>query len=351
MSLGTLVEADTSATEARNAIRDARDATDRAAGLTHDLLAFARKQTLERTTIPVVDILGVVERMVRRIIDASIRLDVHVAPDTGDVLADRHQIEQVLLNLAINACDAMDNRGTLTITADMVQLDGSQVEARGLAPATYVRVAVSDTGTGIDVKTMSSLFEPFFTTKEIGRGTGLGLAVAHGIVTQHGGEIVVESEFGKGSTFTVFLPRSVDAAAPAGGHLTEVPTVSPHETVLVVEDEPGVRRGLQRYLQRLGYRVLVAQDGEEAIRISDSQPFDLLLSDVVMPGIDGSELAGRLRQRWPDLPVLFVTGYSRDRLARTGAVGARDRILEKPFELDELARTIRIMLEASRTAD
>ena len=350
MSHTTLAEPDASADDQRDAMRDASDATDRAAALTHDLLAFARKQTLQRNNVAVADILGGVERMVRRVAEASIRLEVTVSADAGDVLADRHQIEQVLLNLAINACDAMGNRGTLTIAAATVELDGADAANHRVRPGVYVRIAVTDTGTGMDDATWRLAFEPFFTTKEVGRGTGLGLAVAHGIVTQHGGQIEVESELGAGSTFTVLLPRSrgvsqrnaVAAARPA--------TSLAGETVLLVEDEVAVRRAVQRTLERLGYRVLAAQDGEDALRIAESlDGTDLLLTDVVMPGIDGPELACRLRDRWPDLPVLFVTGYSADRLARTGAIGPHDRILEKPYQPAELARTIRHMLE-SRTA-
>jgi signal transduction histidine kinase/ActR/RegA family two-component response regulator len=345
MSLITFAEPAVPADELRDAIRDASDATDRAAGLTHDLLAFARKQTLERTSVAVTDILGGVERMVRRVAEASIRLEVRVAPDVGEVIADRHQIEQVLLNLAINACDAMDNRGTLSVAADAVELAGADAARHRVRPGPYVRVAVTDTGAGMDEATRRSVFEPFFTTREAGRGTGLGLAVAHGIVTQHCGQIEVESEPGKGSTFIVFLPR---AGRTTPGAATARPQAfRGHETVLVVEDEPAVRRAVQRNLERLGYHVIAAQDGEDALRIAESlDGIDLLLSDVVMPGIDGAELACRLRARWSDLPVLFVTGYSADRLARTGAVGPHDRVLEKPYQLAALTRTIREMLEA-----
>jgi len=333
--------------DVRDAIRDASDSTDRAAGLTHDLLAFARKQTLERASTAVTDILGGVERMVRRVAEAGIRLEVRIAPDVGEVIADRHQIEQVLLNLAINACDAMDHHGTLTVAVDTVELSGADAARHRMPPGTYVRFAVTDTGTGMDAATAQSAFEPFFTTKDVGRGTGLGLAVAHGIVTQHGGRIDVATELGKGSTFTVYLPRA-RRATPSMTIALVKPAVSPgHETLLVVEDEPAVRRAVQRNLERLGYRVLAAHDGEDALRIVETlEGIDLLLSDVVMPGIDGPELACRLRTRWSDLTVLFVTGYSADRLARTDAVGPHDRVLEKPYQFDELARTIRGMLEA-----
>jgi signal transduction histidine kinase/CheY-like chemotaxis protein len=333
--------------EVRDAIRDAGDSTDRAARLTHDLLAFARKQTLQRSHVAVTDILGGVERMVRRIAEAGIRLEMRIAPDIGDIVADRHQIEQVLLNLAINACDAMNHRGTLTVAVDTLELIGAAAASHHLRPDVYVRFAVTDTGSGMDAATARSVFEPFFTTKEVGRGTGLGLAVAHGIVTQHGGQISVESELGKGSTFTVLVPRARGISRTIVLPTARPPSFPGHETILVVEDEPAVRRAVQRNLERLGYHVLAAHDGEDALRVVESlEGIDLLLSDVVMPGIDGPELACRLRARWSDLPVLFVTGYSADRLARSGAVGPHDCVLEKPYQLDELVRTIRHMLGA-----
>jgi signal transduction histidine kinase/ActR/RegA family two-component response regulator len=347
MSHTTLTEPDASTDELADAMRDASDATDRAAALTHDLLAFARKQTLQRANVAVADILGGVERMVRRVAEASIRLEVSTTPDAGDVLADRHQIEQVLLNLAINACDAMGNRGTLTIAATVLDLEAADAANHRVRPGVYVRIAVTDTGTGMDEATRRLVFEPFFTTKEVGRGTGLGLAVAHGIVTQHGGQIEVESELGIGSTFTVLLPRSRGVSQRHAVAATRPATSLAGETVLLVEDEAAVRRAVRRTLERLGYRVHAASDGEDAVRIAETlDGIDLLLTDVVMPGIDGPELACRLRDRWRDLPVLFVTGYSADRLARTGAIGPHDKILEKPYQPAELARTIRHMLES-----
>jgi signal transduction histidine kinase/ActR/RegA family two-component response regulator len=333
--------------EMREALGDASDATDRAAGLTHDLLAFARKQTLQRTTVAVADILGGVERMIRRVAEASIRLEVRAAPELGEVVADRHQIEQVLLNLAINACDAMGNRGALTIAADAVELDGDQAARHRVLPGPWIRIAVSDTGMGMDDATRRSVFEPFFTTKAVGQGTGLGLAVVHGIVTQHGGQIDVDSQPGTGSTFTVLLPQARGASQRHAVAAGRPVAARANETVLVVEDEAAVRRALQRNLERLGYRVIAAQDGEDALRSAEAlDGIDLLLTDVVMPGIDGPALACQLREKWPALPVLFVTGYSADRLERTGAIGPRDRVLEKPYQLAELTRTLRQMLEA-----
>ena len=334
-------------TEMRDALRDASGAADRAAGLTHDLLAFARKQTLQRADVAIAGIVGDVERMIRRVAEAGIRLETAIASDAGGVHADRYQIEQVLLNLAINACDAMGRRGTPTISASAVELGELEAARRSLRPGGYVRIAVTDTGTGMDDATQRSVFEPFFTTKEVGRGTGLGLAMAHGIVTQHGGQIDVESELGKGSTFTVLLPRVAPAAtstAIAGSQ--PVPALA-RESLLVVEDEAVVRRAVQRQLERLGYRVIVAQDGEDALRVAETlDNIDLLLTDVVMPGLDGPELACRLRERWSDLPVLFVTGYSADRLTRSGAVTTQDRVLEKPYQVVELTQTIRQMMDA-----
>jgi len=347
LSHTAIFEPGASPTELDHAMRDATDATDRAVALTHDLLAFARKQTLQRTMVAIASVLGSVERMVRRIAEATIRIEVRIAAGTGEVIADRHQIEQVLLNLAINACDAMSNRGALTIAADTVQLGATDAGRHRLPPGRYVRIAVTDTGTGMDDATRRSIFEPFFTTKEVGRGTGLGLAVAHGIVIQHGGQIEVETELGAGSTFTVLLPAASGTSQPIAVAVDRPQAARAGETVLVVEDEPAVRRAVQRNLERLGYRVLAASDGEAALRLVEPLAgIDLLLSDVVMPGMDGPSLACRLRERWQDLPVLFVTGYSADRLAGTGVVGPHDRVLEKPYQLAELTRTIRQMIEA-----
>jgi CheY-like chemotaxis protein len=244
----------------------------------------------------------------------------------------------------------MGNRGALTIAADAVELAGDEASHHRVRAGMYVRIAVTDTGTGMSEATRRSVFEPFFTTREVGRGTGLGLAVAHGIVTQHGGQIEVASELGVGSTFTVLLPRARGMSQRNQVAVARPVVAKANETLLVVEDEAAVRRAVQRNLERLGYHVIAACDGEDALRIAETRGVvDLLLTDVVMPGIDGPELACRLREKWGEFPVLFVTGYSRDRLAGSGVVGAHDRVLEKPYQPVDLARAIREMLEA-RTA-
>ncbi len=336
-------ESATGDSEVASALRDASEATQRASELTRGLLALGRKQQLDRVPTEVIPVIDVVERMVARLGGAKVRMVRRVEPGVGRVLADRGQLEQVLLNLAINACDAMANGGTLTISVELDLLGSPRAEALRLAPGTYVRVSITDTGSGIDAATRSSIFEPFFTTKPVGKGTGLGLAIAHGIVTQHGGAIEVESELGRGSTFSVLLPRTEVAERTAAEASSRPPrAASTEQTILVVEDEAAVRRSLARTLVGLGYRVVQAADGHDALRIAADLPgVDLLLSDVVMPGIDGPEVAQKLRARWPSLRVLFVSGYSDDRLANAGALGLRDRLLAKPYTAKALARAVK----------
>ncbi len=333
-------------------LRDARDATQRATELTRDLLAFGRKQTLKRGTLVVADVLAGVERMIRRLAGGGIEVSLRTADDTGEILADVNQIEQVMLNLAINACHAMGDQGSLTVRAAPVSLDAAAAAALRVGPGEFVCIEVTDTGSGMSESTRASVFEPFFTTKGPGRGTGLGLAVAHGIVTQHGGAIDVTSELGRGSTFTVLLPRiSRTPSQPSMPVAAEVSSSRSrgNETLLLVEDEPALRRVVQRTLERLGYRVVSAESGEHALRVADTLPgIDLLVSDVVMPGFDGPELASRLRKRWPQLRVLFLTGYGRDKLSRSDAVGPDDRVLLKPYPVPELARILRAMLDGQR---
>jgi CheY-like chemotaxis protein len=312
-------------------------------------LALGRKQTLDRAPTDVAATLDGVERMVTRLAGAKVRVVRHVARDVGYVLADRGQIEQVLLNLAINACDAMPDGGTLTMSAGAVLLDEGAAADLGLAAGAFVRVSVEDSGVGMSDATRASIFEPFFTTKPVGKGTGLGLAIAHGIVTQHNGSITVDSVLGRGATFTVLLPQAPAIAAAVEAQSSQPPRASSElQTILVVEDEPGVRRALGRTLGGLGYRVILASDGNDALRIAeDLGGIDLLLSDVIMPGLDGPEVASRLRGRWPSLRVLFVSGYSDDRLAQAGALGPRDRLLAKPYSAKALATAVRDVIASA----
>ncbi|MBN8614504.1 MAG: response regulator [Deltaproteobacteria bacterium] len=334
---------------AAEALADAFEATRRASELTRGLLVLGRKQELDRKPIEVVEVLEGVERMVARIARANVRLVRRVESTGTHVLADRGQLEQVLLNLAINACDAMPEGGTLTTTVEVRALDAAQAEALHLEPGSYVCVAVSDTGTGIDATTRPSIFEPFFTTKPMGKGTGLGLAIAHGIVQQHGGAIELVSAVGQGSTFSVFLPRIEAEPAKVVDPSSHPPPAATHEqSILVVEDEPALRRSLVRTLTRQGYHVLQAVDGSDALRIAEGlSSIDLLLSDVVMPGLDGPEVAATLRARWPTLRVLFVSGYSDDRLADAGALGPRDRLLSKPYTANQLVRAVREVVDGT----
>jgi len=229
-----------------------------------------------------------------------------------------------------------------------VLLDDVSGSRLGVPAGPYVRIAVQDTGTGIAPAALGSIFEPFFTTKAVGKGTGLGLAVAQSIVALHGGIIDVQTELGHGSTFSVLLPRIEGRRSSVADASSQPPRASAEQTILVVEDEGGVRRALARTLGRLGYRVLVASDGDDAFRVAEALPgVDLLLSDVVMPGLDGPEVAARLRARWPGLRVLFVSGYSDDRLERAGALGPRDRVLTKPYTTKELAVAVRDVIARS----
>ena len=320
---------------ARPLVEEVQNAGTRAAGLTRQLLAFSRRQVLEPRVVDLTTIVGDTERMLRRLIGEDVILATFLAPDLGRVRVDPGQLEQVLLNLAVNARDAMPRGGRLTI------------EARNVSRPTgeAVQLAVSDTGTGMDVETRARIFEPFFTTKEQGKGTGLGLAVVHGIVSQSGGRIEVESEPGRGTTFRIELPRVGDSVASAG---PTTPADLPHgsETLLIVEDEPAVRALDRRVLASCGYTVLEARDGRDAVRVAEGHrgPIHVLVSDVVMPHLGGRQLAERLSATRPGLKVLFVSGYTDDAVVRHG-VGSEFAFLPKPFTPAGLARKVREVLD------
>ena len=329
-------------------LREVREATRRAEALTRQLLAFSRRQILQPVVIDLNTLVTSTERMLRRLIGEDIDVVVAKGQWLWATRVDPGQIEQVLMNLAVNARDAMPGGGRLTVTTANVELDEAyaarHVDAR---PGPHVRLTVSDTGCGMDDATRARIFEPFFTTKGPGKGTGLGLAMVYGIVKQSGGSIEVDSAPGLGSTFSIYLPRETTLVREESR-----PRVSDRvmgtETILVVEDEEGVRNLAQRILSASGYRVLVAGSSEEALRHCADPDLDvaLLLTDVVLRGENGRDLAEHLAPRWPNMRVLFMSGYTDDTIARCGIVGGETRFIGKPFSVDALTRKVRAAIDA-----
>jgi two-component system, cell cycle sensor histidine kinase and response regulator CckA len=313
----------------------------RAAALVRQLLTFARKQPLARRTLSVNEVVLDVESLLRRVIGENVRFAVELQPDVWSISGDSAQLEQVLMNLCINARDAMPEGGRLTVrTGNLDSGPGPALRASTTPGKRYVVLSVQDNGTGIPPRTLERIFEPFFTTKAPGQGTGLGLAVVHGIVRQHEGLIDVQSTLGSGSTFSVLLP-AVEAevvAAPAG-----VGVLAQHGsgTVLVVEDEPSVRQGVVRMLEHAGYRTLGAADGEAALAALDAGRVDLVLLDAVLPGLSALETYRGIQSRAPGTRVLLVSGYSEAMLDSTLRRELAGRFLQKPFTLEELADRVR----------
>jgi signal transduction histidine kinase len=319
-------------------------AGERAAELTRQLLVFSRQQVLAPKILNLNELLTGLGRMLARVVGEDVDLTILPSPRLGQVKADPGQVEQVLMNLVVNARDAMPAGGKLTISTSNVDLDETYArEHLNVEPGPYVMVSVSDTGVGMDRTTQARLFEPFFTTKGPGRGTGLGLSTVFGIVKQSRGSIWVYSEPGHGTTFKIYLPR-VDAAADR-----PVPAIAPvggSETILLVEDEPQVRAVVRRALERSGYSVLVANDPIDALRIADeADGIDLLLTDVVMPQMNGRELAERVRTRRPDTRVLFMSGYTDDAILRHGVLDEGVPFLQKPVTPGSLTRHVRATLD------
>jgi two-component system cell cycle sensor histidine kinase/response regulator CckA len=342
-----LIEAPRSENE-REDLAQLEAAAERAAELTRQLLAFARRQVVEPETVDLNSLAANLEPMLRRIIGAEIDLATFPGPQLGAVLADPGQVEQVLINLAVNARDAMERGGRLTIETANATLDEAYASRHPeVLAGDYVMVSVSDTGIGMDRETMTHIFEPFFTTKEPGKGTGLGLATCYGIVRQAGGFIWVYSEPGKGTTFKVYFARR--AASPtACESVSPVASVRGHETILVVDDEPMVRRIAIRTLKAQGYTVHAAADGREALQRFDELDgnIDLLVTDLIMPGRTGKELADELHCRRPNLKVLFTSGYTENTVVHQGIVEAGVHFLGKPYVPTELARRVREVIDA-----
>jgi len=322
-------------------------AADQATGLTRQLLAFSRRQVMQLRILDPGEVVWHLEPMLQRFIGEDIKITVEVRGTPGQVRADRGQLEQVLMNLAANARDAMPTGGVLAITVEDADVDDAMAARHpGLQPGSYVRLRVSDVGTGMDAATCARIFEPFFTTKAIGHGTGLGLATVYGIVKQSSGHIRVESQPGLGTRFTIDLPRyreTPDPLSPAAD--TSVP--AGHETILLVEDEDLLRQLLTTVLQRLGYEVIAAASGQAALDIAShtTQPLHLVLTDVVMPGINGRELAEQLLVARPGLRVLYMSGYTEDAVLRHGVSAATVNFIQKPMTPNALATKVRAVLD------
>ncbi len=332
----------------REDVDEIHRAADRAAALTQQLLAFSRRQVLQPKVIDLNALVSNVEKLLRRLLGEDVLLATALAGDVGRVRADPGQLEQVIVNLAVNARDAMPAGGRLTLETRNVDLDAAYAaEHRSVVPGPYVVIAVSDTGTGMSADVQSHMFEPFFTTKEVGKGTGLGLATVYGIVKQSGGSIWVYSELGHGTTIKVYLPRVDQLAEPLGSSApVDAASLRGTETILLVEDEPAVRAVARQILARQGYVVLEAPDGQTALAMVDGggPSVDLVLTDVVMPGMSGRGLADRLATRCPGLRVLFMSGYTDDAIVRHGMLEPGLAYLQKPFRPDALVRKVREVL-------
>jgi PAS domain S-box-containing protein len=330
----------------REQLGEIAHAADQAASLTRQLLAFSRRQVLHPQRLDLDEIVAGMEPMVRRIIGDDVNVGVRLTGGLPTVAADRAQLERVILNLAANARDAMPHGGRLTIETAAVDLDDYVVSRGDGTPGPNVLLAVSDTGVGMSEEVQRHLFEPFFTTKGPGAGTGLGLATVFGVVKQSGGSIYVYSEEGRGTTFKIYLPVAAGAAAPASP-VAEDADERGNETIVLVEDDESVRNLVRVMLESRGYRVLAAAGGEEAERLCADCPgdVDLLLSDVVMPDVNGRALAERLAAVTPALRVLFMSGYSDEAVYRHGEISPDAAFIEKPFTDRTLARKVRDVLD------
>ena len=334
---------------ARQDLEEIRKAATRASALTRQLLAFSRQQVLAPMVLSVNDLVDEVDKMLRRLVGEDVELRLILARDAGNVRADSGQLQQVIMNLVVNARDAMPTGGKLVIETADAELTEQYAELhQAVIPGRYVMLAVSDTGVGMNAQTKARIFEPFFTTKEKGKGTGLGLSTVYGIVKQSGGYVWVYSEPGHGTTFKLYLPR-VDAPAEPQAPPRETATLTGTETILLAEDDEILRPLTKGLLARLGYTVLDAESAEQALAVAGARqgPIHLLVADVVMPGASGRELARRLAQSRPETRVLYVSGYTDDAIVHHGMLEPGLKFLQKPFTPAVLARKVREVLDST----
>jgi CheY-like chemotaxis protein len=313
------------------------------------LLAFSRKQILQPKVLSLNETVHNLEEMLHRLIGEDVELAVSLDPSAGQVKADPGQLEQVIMNLVVNARDAMPAGGKLTIETANVQLDEEYAQQHAEAqPGFYVMLAVNDTGEGMDEETQAQVFEPFFTTKEVGKGTGLGLSTVYGIVKQSGGSICVYSEQGKGTSFKIYLPRVEENVVDSESKRPPADIPRGSETVLVVEDEASVRDLLQELLNKCGYNVLTAKHGDEALTVCEHHqgPIHLLITDMVMPKMNGRQLAEELTNRHPETRVLYISGYTDEFVVQRGELESDMDFLQKPFSVQSLTTKVREVLDA-----
>jgi PAS domain S-box-containing protein len=331
----------------RDEIEEVVKAGKRAASLTSQLLAFSRKEIVQPKSLDLNEVVSDLKKMLTRLIGEDVLLSADLNPSSASVYADRGHIEQIIVNLVVNARDAMPEGGRLSIRTKNIILDQASALHAGCPPGAYVALSIADTGTGMDSQTLLRIFEPFFTTKEKEKGTGLGLSTVYGIVRQNNGAIEVESEIGRGTTFHIYLPVAQENKA-VSEEMNICARLTPgHETILLVEDDPGVRQLVRNSLEMNGYRVLESADAEEAIEKyrAHKESINLILTDVVMPGMSGRRMTGSLGPLRPDTKVLYMSGYTSDYVTDRGGLSSDHYFLQKPFTLDELARKVRESLE------
>jgi PAS domain S-box-containing protein len=332
----------------REELQQALIASRSAASLTGQLLAFSRKQILRPEILNLNAVIQRMDMLLRRAVGEQVRIHVELAPSVHHVSADPGQIEQVVMNLAVNARDAMPAGGVITIESSNVDVDSADAKTIGIAAGPHVRIAISDTGVGMPESVRARLFEPFFTTKARGKGTGLGLATVYGIVKQSGGSIAVDSELGKGTTFNVYLPRATEAATEPTAALPVAESLGGSETILLAEDQPDVRSLMRATLTGHGYTVIAMPDAEGALRAASAWrgPIHLLLTDVVMPGMSGGDLARLMVEQRPPIRVLFTSGYADHSIVQQGVIERGLAFIQKPFSPDDLLRKVRSVLDA-----